>query len=512
MAAWVIDSPLYNGVNIGAGDSLNVTATGAIWGYQQDGVTAGGGNYVVINGIVGARGTGTTGLRFNSGSDHLTIGAAAYVTGDAAGINILGSSNSIENSGEISASAGDAITIGGSSNILTLYASSHVQAQSNGINLTGGSNSIANIGSIYGAADEAVLLGAGGNIIFNGGTISGGTSGIEIGAGAMNVIVNSGTIRSAASDLTSAGLLSLSAVNLTNHGTIESGGRAIDLIQAGPSSIVNDGYILSGVVSLGAGNDTVVNNGLIEGQVQLGGGDDFYDGRNAMPPFADVYGDIGNDIIFGGLAPDHLWGGAGDDQLMGGPGPDTLLGDTGYDFARFDLASSAVTVWGIYQVGHLGPFIEWRNTGEALGDNYTSIEGFIGSNFDDTFVVLDDAETIMGLGGNDTLFGQGGADLIVGGSGGDWIRGGLGGDLFQYGLGDQGDLIMNFNEGGVRDGIDLRPLFDAAGYTGTNPRGDGIMQVLQNGADTDVYIYGTFYFRIQGVVAAAIDDTYFLFQ
>jgi len=38
------------------------------------------------------------------------------------------------------------------------------------------------------------------------------------------------------------------------------------------------------------------------------------------------------------------------------------------------------------------------------------------------------------------------------------------------------------------------------------------MQVLQNGADTDVYLHGAFAFRIEGVAAAAIDDTYFLFQ
>jgi hypothetical protein len=38
------------------------------------------------------------------------------------------------------------------------------------------------------------------------------------------------------------------------------------------------------------------------------------------------------------------------------------------------------------------------------------------------------------------------------------------------------------------------------------------MQVLQNGADTDVYLHGAFAFRIEGVVAAAVDDSYFLFQ
>jgi hypothetical protein len=64
----------------------------------------------------------------------------------------------------------------------------------------------------------------------------------------------------------------------------------------------------------------------------------------------------------------------------------------------------------------------------------------------------------------------------------------------------------------VRDGFDLRGYFDATGFAGIDPRGVGIMQVLQNGADTDVFLHGAFAFRIEGVAAAAIDDTYFLFQ
>jgi hypothetical protein len=62
-----------------------------------------------------------------------------------------------------------------------------------------------------------------------------------------------------------------------------------------------------------------------------------------------------------------------------------------------------------------------------------------------------------------------------------------------------GDLIQSFNEVGVKDILDLRGYFDTT-------------CVFQNGADTDVYLYGAFAFRIEGVVAAAIDDTYFMFQ
>ena len=70
------------------------------------------------------------------------------------------------------------------------------------------------------------------------------------------------------------------------------------------------------------------------------------------------------------------------------------------------------------------------------------------------------------------------------------IRGGLGGDLIGFNAGDNGDLIQSFNEGGVRDGFDLRGYFNATGFTGTDPRAAGILQVLRNGADTDVYLHG----------------------
>jgi Ca2+-binding RTX toxin-like protein len=164
-----------------------------------------------------------------------------------------------------------------------------------------------------------------------------------------------------------------------------------------------------------------------------------------------VTDDAANDIINGDAGDDTILGQGGNDTLSGGTGNDAIAGGDGVD-------------------------------------------------------------VIFGNEGADVLFGEAGADLINGGAGGDIVRGGLGGDLYVFNAGDNGDLILNFNEGGVRDGFDLRGYFDATGFTGTNPRAAGVMQVLQNGADTDVYLNGAFAFRVQGVVAAALDDTYFLFQ
>jgi Ca2+-binding RTX toxin-like protein len=170
------------------------------------------------------------------------------------------------------------------------------------------------------------------------------------------------------------------------------------------------------------------------------------------------------------------------------------------------------------------------NTGEAAGDTYNSVEGLIGSHFADTLIGDNNGNTILGMGGSDAiagnagvdiLSGNDGADIIFGGADGDLITGGQGrdvlkgdggGDLFVFNLGDNGDTILDLNFGGVRDGFDLRGYFDATGYAGTDPRGAGLMHVFQNGADTDIYLHGQFAFRLINVVAAAVGDSYFLFQ
>jgi Ca2+-binding RTX toxin-like protein len=191
----------------------------------------------------------------------------------------------------------------------------------------------------------------------------------------------------------------------------------------------------------------------------------------------------------------------------GGASADYLDGGADFDLVRYDFATAAVTV----NLANPAP-----NTGEAAGDVLLNFEGIIGSNFADMLIGDGAANTIHGgLGGDaiaggaggdtlnggdgaDVLFGQADADLIAGGAGGDIIRGGLGGDLIVFNVGDNGDLIQNFNEGGVRDGFDLRGFFDATGFTGADPRAAGILQVLQSGADADVYLYGAFAFRIEG--------------
>jgi len=90
-----------------------------------------------------------------------------------------------------------------------------------------------------------------------------------------------------------------------------------------------------------------------------------------------------NDTITGNSDANYLRGRDGDDTLVGGDGNDFLQGDggadtleggNGMDMAYYGSSTVGVTV----DLGNTA-----NNTGEAVGDSYSSIEGVFGSKFDD---------------------------------------------------------------------------------------------------------------------------------
>ncbi len=133
-----------------------------------------------------------------------------------------------------------------------------------------------------------------------------------------------------------------------------------------------------------------------------------------------------DDMLFGEEGNDVLDGGQGDDILDGGNGADLLIGGEGSDWASYVSAQSGLTV------ELLQPFL---NTGDALGDTFTSIENLEGSNHNDVIVGDDGFNGLRGLAGDDIILGHGGDDEIDGGDGNDGLYGHDGIDSIRGGAG-----------------------------------------------------------------------------
>lgn len=116
----------------------------------------------------------------------------------------------------------------------------------------------------------------------------------------------------------------------------------------------------------------------------------------------------GGDFLYGLAGDDKLVGGVGADRLNGGSGEDELIGGKGLDFASYKLAAKGVTA----DISDPS-----RNTNDASGDVFRSIDGLIGSDFADKLRGNDGDNVIEGRGGRDRLEGFGGNDDLDGGKG-----------------------------------------------------------------------------------------------
>lgn len=186
--------------------------------------------------------------------------------------------------------------------------------------------------------------------------------------------------------------------------------------------------VAGGTFTGGAGNDTVTggaNDDTLFGGTPTGGGfgnDTLFglDGNDTL------YGGADNDTLYGAAGNDMLFGGGGNDTLEGGAGADLLDGGAGTDFASYAGASAAVTI----------DLTTGAGMGDAAGDTFVSIEGLIGSAFDDLLIGnanVATAFTAYGGSGNDSILGGAGDDTLFGGLGNDTLRGGLGVDHYDGG-------------------------------------------------------------------------------
>lgn len=229
-------------------------------------------------------------------------------------------------------------------------------------------------------------------------------------------LVNHGLITSNNNGVFLSGQAATGMSSVVNTGTIDAiaaavshGGSATETLQ-----VLNSGTIKGGAYSFfsfaaSVAKDEITNSGKMIGDIDLGGGDDLYDGRLGTIQ-GNVFGGDGNDRLYAGAGNDALNGQDGNDTLMGGAGADYLGGGTGTDRASYASATKAVIV------SLANPAI---NSGDAKGDTYNSIENLTGSNYNDALNGNSANNTINGGGGNDIIKAYAGNDMLTGYSGAD---------------------------------------------------------------------------------------------
>ena len=262
----------------------------------------------------------------------------------------------------------------------------------------------------------------------------------------------------------------------------------------------------------GAGDDVyVLNNATYGAIVELAGGgiDEVRTSQGYYILNAGVenltYTGTGIFQSWGNALDNVITGGMADDILMGGDGGDTFIGGDGIDTVSYN------------DIGPVGVTLNLK-TGEhtaiAKGDTFNSIEKFVGSGRDDTFIGNELANNFDGAYGRDTVSfafetsaitldltqpltgaaagdtytnienweGTAFNDTLIGGAGTETFIGGKGADFIDGGAGDS----------------------DAAWYTGSSA---AVQVNLQAGSVTGGDATGDVLANIEGLHGSAFDDT-----
>lgn len=563
-----------NGQNVLDGGLGNDTINGGGGRDQVSYAVATAGVTVSLR-AAGAQDTGGAGSDRLSGIEDLTgSGFDDVLTGSGRANSILGG-----NGNDVIDGGGGNDSLYGGGNVDTLsYASaaagvavnlSVIVAQDTGGAGTDLAEGFENLtGSAFGDtltgnALANVLIGGAGGDLLDGGL---GRDVLQfVGAADVRVNLATGTATGAGADtlagfedvVTDAGNDSLTGDALNNllvsgggQDTVDGGGGD-DTVDGGPGNDSLDGGTGIDRLSYELATSAVTVSLALAGVQATGGG-----GNDRIAGFEVLVGSAFGDTLAGSATADNLIGGAGNDSLTGGAGNDTLAGDAGDDTLNGGSDSDVASYAGLAAAVTVDLNIVGDQDTRAGGiDRLISIEGVIGTVFNDALTGTAGANLLSGGVGFDVLIAGDGNDTVLGGAGSfsDTLDGGggidtvsfadafgsitvdlaitvlqstgsTGGDLitgFEHAIGGQfadalkGDATANRLDGGLgndtlegRDGNDTLTGgdgVDVASYAsaGTAVRVDLAITTAQatGGAGSDTLV------EVEGLLGSAFADT-----
>ncbi|WEJ80124.1 calcium-binding protein (plasmid) [Paracoccus versutus] len=154
-------------------------------------------------------------------------------------------------------------------------------------------------------------------------------------------------------------------------------------------------------------------------------------------------------ILIGDGNDNFLMGMAGDDILVVGHGEDSVRGGFGFDIMSYRDLGSGIKM----------DLANWAASSAVVKDdkvNEADIEGYEGTNHNDTLLGSAQGDVLIGRAGNDSIEGRQGDDALIGDAGNDTLNGGAGADSMTGGDGNDvylvdnaGDVISETADGGT---------------------------------------------------------------
>jgi Ca2+-binding RTX toxin-like protein len=204
--------------------------------------------------------------------------------------------------------------------------------------------------------------------------------------------------------------------------------------------------------------------------------------------------------LIGSAYNDTLIGNSADNILMSGGGLENILdGGNGFDLVSFQFRTFPGQFRASLDRADFPPL--------ARTDTYISIEGFIGSQFNDHLSGNGSVNLLRGEAGNDTLDGKAGADTLVGGLGDDIFITDNAGDIVQERAGGGTDELRTTLSNTSLAGIAHVENLTFVGTGGATLTGESHANRIEGAAGNDIIDGGA---NADVMIGHAGDDTYYV--